>query len=1559
MDQIQSCTKTLHDSTQRYVYNELKSQKSRCDASSEGSDKQPVKLFTRRHLRKRINVGNGVKLTRKRKAVKKIIKLWVSTVMHYEKAISEGPTGRCWCCDRLCFPSSLKWLDFSDMEKLHGLSFVEKVFCVSKSSATFCQTCSVDIKKGKIPSLCVSDGLQFSDVPSCLQLTKLEERCVAARIPFMQIRALGIDRQLGLKGGVINVPVDIDEMVSRLPRPYSETSTVLLRLKRKMIYSHHYMQEKICPKAVIDAAAYLVTQPLYIEKKITLSDNWLTDEAMHGFPVIDCLEPNAGVDYIEEHTDPSNLTLAGEIDVEVADEELFAAEQESMIDNDSNLTIAMAPGENKLSKHILFDDDAEELAFPTIYCGNKRRLNRKLSYSDIAKSEIRRFDRRCARVEKIFYMYKKSQLHRTYQHIGVALRKKKKGKTHDLTVSSMLDTAVLNELIQHDDGYRFLLQDRHSPAHWQNEQRNLFAMIMQFGLPTLFITLSAAETKWPELLIILKQTVDKEIVTAADVEEISFLDRCRLIRADPVTCCIYFEYRCRKLIETWNCTGGPFGEHKITHFYRRVEFQHRGSPHLHMMIWLENAPIFIADNHATHHNVESFIDSMITCSASNPITSKLTTLQTHRHSQSCRRVHHGKVICRFNIPFFPMDKTRILLPLNLDTENDYSSTLEIVRLELQNVTSDTPDFYEWLNILGIELDRYIMTVRSTLTKPKIFLKRQPSEISVNAYSEKILSLHRANMDIQFILDPYFCATYVVNYTTKANRSMSILLRKCVDQARDGNKPLKEKFQQMANVIYYGSEVSSQEASYTVLGLPMSKSSEKTIFIPTGLPEGRVRMLKTKKHLEALDPQSTEIFYPNILQHYSKRPDCMWNVTLAEFAAYYSGKSSNSSANEFMIKRKRPRVIRYRRYNIKTDPDNFYREQLMLFHPWKNEESELLDVNCIEEYFRHYEKIKLVRKHFVYEDYDELELALHEQIENEFSTEEELLSNEKDGEFLLFEPDVDQHKPDVVKLDDRSCFNETGKFKLPNYTSESEYCSIIQCLNEEQRDFLYHVVNKIKSNETPSYYFVSGSAGTGKSLLIKALYQSILRIFTINRGVDPSEIPILMIAPTGKAAFNIGGMTAHQAFSLPYNQCSDLVELSASVANTISARLINLKVLIIDEISMLGARQFSNIDRRLRQIFRIRKPFGGISVFVFGDFRQLHPVGDKLVFKAHGRKDDLTSITGPILWEMFQIFELTQIMRQKEDGKFALALNNLASGSMDANDIKLLRSRCFNENTLPKDASDAIHLFARNDEVDFHNNKILDSMNTERAESIAVDLTQGTGSERSRTSAKNVAALKSSKDTAGLPYKLVLRLQARYMVTANVDTTDGIVNGATGRLQRIDYGCLKGGNDIRVRRIWVQFDDASVGIDLRQKFHVMATKSGYLATWTPIERIIRSFTISKTSNLQIFREQFPIVPAEAMTVHKSQGGTYSKVVVTLKRAITRQLLYVACSRAINAKGLYILGQFNAPLRPDDKELTIVEMARLRQNPLIPCFTFLRTKHNCVQFMFHNIQSLHKH
>lgn len=119
----------------------------------------------------------------------------------------------------------------------------------------------------------------------------------------------------------------------------------------------------------------------------------------------------------------------------------------------------------------------------------------------------------------------------------------------------------------------------------------------------------------------------------------------------------------------------------------------------------------------------------------------------------------------------------------------------------------------------------------------------------------------------------------------------------------------------------------------------------------------------------------------------------------------------------------------------------------------------------------------------------------------------------------------------------------------------------------------------------------------------------MRYYDHQPNVELDKLRVLLCAPTGKAAFNIRGMTLNSAFGIPVSQNNR--PLSADIANTLRVTFSQLKLIIIDEVSMVGLSMLSKVDTRLRQIMGVDELYGNLPVIVLGDFNQLRPVIDRI------------------------------------------------------------------------------------------------------------------------------------------------------------------------------------------------------------------------------------------------------------------------------------------------------------------------------------------------------------
>ena len=208
---------------------------------------------------------------------------WNTVMEQYFESIKEGPTYNCYSCDRLWFKKSVKNIT---REKLKDCgctdTFLDEVLLeefVNEEIYQFCATCYTNIRAKKYPRLNINKSLLgFPKLPDIIKsLTPLEERLVAARIPFMKIFALGVDRQFGIRSGVINIPVDVPKMFQTIPIKPEQSGVIHLKLKRRMGMQNHYLYERIRPAVVYEAGKVLVQTPLYIKEGINLDESWQND----------------------------------------------------------------------------------------------------------------------------------------------------------------------------------------------------------------------------------------------------------------------------------------------------------------------------------------------------------------------------------------------------------------------------------------------------------------------------------------------------------------------------------------------------------------------------------------------------------------------------------------------------------------------------------------------------------------------------------------------------------------------------------------------------------------------------------------------------------------------------------------------------------------------------------------------------------------------------------------------------------------------------------------------------------------------------------------------------------------------------------------------------------------------------------------------------------------------------------------------------------------------------------------------------------------------------------
>lgn len=392
-------------------------------------------------------------------------------------------------------------------------------------------------------------------------------------------------------------------------------------------------------------------------------------------------------------------------------------------------------------------------------------------------------------------------------------------------------------------------------------------------------------------------------------------------------------------------------------------------------------------------------------------------------------------------------------------------------------------------------------------------------------------------------------------------------------------------------------------------------------------------------------------------------------------------------------------------------------------------------------------------------------------------------------------------------------------------------------------------------------FLTGKAGTGKTTFL-------------NDFVKKTRKKYIVVAPTGIAAINAGGVTIHSMFGLPLRTFLPTTDrIDGSLANNIADLMPHFKyrkdklkllreveVLIIDEVSMLRADVLDMMDFSLRFIRRNSQRFGGVQMLFIGDLYQLPPVvrdehilkicyQSPFFFDSHAVKDI------PLL-----TIELTKVYRQSDE-KFLDILNAIRDG-----DVANINFDVLNERYDPdfKAGTDSyVYLCSHN--------KMADEINQQKLEEI--DLTVKT------YEAKLFGDFKENQ----FPNEqfLELKVGAQVMFIRNdISGEKKYFNGKLGEIMSLDDNEIKVVLDGSEREIVV-------------KREVWEQKKYFLDTEKNIkEEVLGSF------------EQFPIKLAWAVTIHKSQGLTFDNVIIDAGKSFTAGQVYVALSRCRTLEGIVL-------------------------------------------------------
>ncbi len=463
------------------------------------------------------------------------------------------------------------------------------------------------------------------------------------------------------------------------------------------------------------------------------------------------------------------------------------------------------------------------------------------------------------------------------------------------------------------------------------------------------------------------------------------------------------------------------------------------------------------------------------------------------------------------------------------------------------------------------------------------------------------------------------------------------------------------------------------------------------------------------------------------------------------------------------------------------------------------------------------------------------------------------------------------------------------------------------------------------NNTNKNVFLTGKAGTGKTTFLKHIIKH-----TYKNAV--------IVAPTGIAAINAGGVTIHSLFQLPFGAFIPVrdanIEFNENIKintpNTIfkgfqlnaSKRklLQELELLIIDEVSMLRSDLLDAIDTVLKSVRRKNHlAFGGVQVLFIGDLLQLPPVvkEDEWRYLKQYYKSAFFFDAQVLQQNKPLYIELDKIYRQA-DNTFISILNNLRSNQVTKQDIDIL-----NSHYKPDFKSDVKENYIQ---LTTHNNKA-DALNRESLQKL-----------------EGKSFFFKAEITGDFN-------EYSYPVEENMEMKKGaqimfIKNDPTGA-QRFFNGKIGIISDINDKNIEVSFSDDSKTVTI-EKYE-----------WQNIKYAINEATNEIEEKINGTFTHYPIKLAWAITVHKSQGLTFSKAIIDIGQAFAPGQVYVALSRLTSLDGLVLSSPINtnslnidasiteySNLKESDEVLTNLfetESFLFFQNYVVQCFNFATLNH----------------
>ena len=534
-----------------------------------------------------------------------------SNAKKYEQQIRSLHTVICQSCDKILFP-----------EQVRRLCMPQEMPCQTSQlqTGTFCSKCSNSVIQGKTSSTSIGNKLFAGIVPPCLsQLTYAECRMISQIQSYMTIIILP-GGQYAEKGLAIHFPLDLNAYFEQLLINKDEHFLVIAQNTNQQAQAVSLANLVSFDKVKAGISWLKTNNPLYKDFPDFVADpiydkigNVKSDNATIVEQVTDILASDLQTSVI-----PVNYTIP---DVEISDVLTKSKHISIPILFNSPSWISQVPG-------------GEELAFPWLFplgCGGlteERPI--RLSVPDYFNCRLYNRDSRWRKsITYLMYAVNHMEQSRLSNEIEIQMRLKSLGKaSSQITAGDLYHPGTHPEIKANT--FMFMKNIRGTVAYWADILHNLLSTVKTLRPPTLFVTLSSDDCNWPKLKMLLHGVSYTEALQMPSCTS--------AMRKDPLLTLVFFEGRWKAFLKfILKSKDSPVGQ--ILDFFARIEYQNRGSPHIHLFLWVMQAPSL---ERSTASEILQYIDKVISTTIPNENDDQVLNylvghLQTHHHTSRCQR----------------------------------------------------------------------------------------------------------------------------------------------------------------------------------------------------------------------------------------------------------------------------------------------------------------------------------------------------------------------------------------------------------------------------------------------------------------------------------------------------------------------------------------------------------------------------------------------------------------------------------------------------------------------------------------------------------------------------------------------------------------------------------------------------------------------------------------------------------------------------------------------------------------------------------------------------------